>query len=159
MADKTTVQADQDREMNILTLAYKEQIEAVVGHNDLAFKIFSWSTTLLLAAIGYVLSQSASLDVLERILLTAAIIAVCSITFWWQRRNFLETVEHGQNIERLHGILHLTDPGYFGIKGPVFDQGGHAARSASRARFGVSPHNLVLMAITAIVLLVLWKMA
>jgi len=154
--DNTGFQLDQDQKLEILSLAYEKQIDAIISHNDLAFKVFSWATTLLLALIGYSMSQNPNLGIPDRVLLTSAVLLLFSTTFWWQRQNFLETAEHGQNVENLHRIFHLTGLGYFGSEEPALVREIHMARAKSRAKFGLSHYNLTLLIMTMITMLVLW---
>lgn len=154
--EEVTTQISKE-DIPILALAYDNQVKAVMNHNELAFKVFSWSTTLILATVGYILSQNKNFDFSERTLISIAIIILSIMTFWWQRQNYVETVEHGQCMETLHKIFHLTEAGYFGIKEPVFSRKFHAANAAARARLGVSPYNIVLLAMTIVGLIVLWR--
>ncbi|MDZ7302316.1 MAG: hypothetical protein ONB44_09250 [candidate division KSB1 bacterium] len=155
MSENTSFHLNQEMRLEILLLAYEKQIDAIINHNELSFKVFSWSTTLLLALVGYVMTQNPNLRILDRLLLSIATLVLFSMTFWWQKQNFVETTEHGQNVEKLHQILHLTEPDYF-VNGPVLEREIHMALAKSRAKSGLSPYNLILLVMTIVALSALW---
>jgi hypothetical protein len=118
MNEEVAAQIDENR-FEILTLAHKRQCEAIDYHNDLAFKIFSWSTTWLLAIAGYILSQSAQLDIQGCVFLITVVIGLFAVSFWWQHTNKLQIRDHAENLTRLNEIFHLREPGYFDME-PIY---------------------------------------
>ena len=151
MNEEVAAQNDEDR-FKILVLAHKRQCEAIDYHNDLAFKIFSWSTTWLLAITGYILSQSA-LDIQDIIFLVAAVIVSSAVSLWWQYTNKQQISDHAENLTRLNEIFHLREPGYF-HKEPIYGTELHARAPGWRAHLA---YHLVMgmVAITNLGLLLL----
>ena len=48
---------DESTKVEVLKLAYEKQLEAALFHHELAYKIFSWANTILLAILGFTLTQ------------------------------------------------------------------------------------------------------
>jgi len=134
MNEKVAAQDDPHR-FEILTLAHKRQCEAIDYHNDLAFKIFSWSTTWLLAIAGYAISESDKLDGRARIFLAFAVIILLVASLLWQDRNRRHTTDHAGNLKTLNELLHLRTPGYFHPEKAILEQELHTSPPAWEVRF------------------------
>ena len=142
-------------DFDVLKLAYEKQIQATIFHHDLAYKIFSWSNTILLAILGFSLSQNAKLDFQDRIFLTCAVLILFIVVFVWQSRNRLESIEHAQNVARIDELFHLKTPGYFGEE-PIIKKW-HSRLPKWRARLGIIHYNIAVFAMTLVVILALWR--
>ena len=137
-------------------MAYEKQLEAAIFHHDIAYKIFSWSNTLLLAVLGFVLSQRNTLNTADRLFLTSAVLVLFIVVFLWQSRNRIETIEHAENVARIDGLFHLSEHGYFGGGEPIIKKW-HSNLPKWRAKVGVIHYNIAVLAMTIIVIIALWR--
>lgn len=153
---KETTANNETMNFSILKLAYEKQIQATIFHHDLAYKIFSWSNTILLAILGFSLSQSNTLTASDRVFLTCAVLILFLVVFIWQSRNRLESIEHAQNVARIDELFHLNTPGYFGGENAVI-QRWHSTVPKWRAQFGIVHYNIAVCAMTIVVILALWR--
>jgi len=144
MNEEPAAQRDENR-FEILTLAHQRQCEAIDYHNDLAFKIFSWSTTWLLAITGYILSQS-TIDFPDCMFLAVAMVMSSAVSLWWQYKNKQHISDHAENLARLNEIFHLREPGYFHEE-PIYGTELHTRASAWQVHFA---YHLVLVIVTTI---------
>jgi len=149
---------DNPTDLDPLSLAYQQMNEAVIHHRNLAYNIFSWSTTLLLAFVGFALSQGKALSGQDRLFLTFAVGILFVVVYVWQVRNGLETKDHQESIARIDKLLHLTEPGYFGSKEPIYGLERHEKLPIWRLRFGFFYYNFALVAMTLIVVVAIWRL-
>lgn len=154
MSEKDFLMNDSNK-FEILKLAYEKQLEAAIFHLELANKIFSWSNAILLAILGFVLSQRTTLMIQDRLFLTSAVLILFMVVFLWQNRNRIETIEHAANVARIDGLFHLNEPGYFGGEEPIIKKW-HSNLPKWRAQIGIIHYNIAVLAMTAIVIIALW---
>jgi len=152
MNEKVAAQIEQ-KSFEILALAHKRQCEAIDYHNDLAFKIFSWSTTWLLAVTGYAISESDKLDGRARIFLAFAVIMLLVASLLWQDRNRRHTADHAGNLNTLNELLHLRTLGYYHEEKAILEQELHTSPPAWEVRFA---HYALPTIITFIDVMLLW---
>ena len=141
--------------LQIIILAYETQNDLVKYHCDLAFKIFTWYTTVLLATLGYSISRLGPLEKHSRLLVSIALFLVSGMVYLWQRKNRLQAIEHAQNVKRIDKLFHFTELGYYSKEGALITTERHVNEPEWCSRYSFSPYNLVLAAITVVVLLVL----
>lgn len=104
-------------DFSILDLAYGRQVQAKIHHHTLAYHIFSWSSTILLAMLGFAVSQGQHFCTQDRWFLTCAVLVLALVVVIWQRRNHIEAQEHADNVTRIETLLRLnigvgTNPSY-----------------------------------------------
>ncbi|GAK54775.1 hypothetical protein U27_01605 [Candidatus Vecturithrix granuli] len=142
--------------LDILKLAYEMQEKSVMYHNELAFKIFSWSTTLLFALITLLTTLSKNLTDIHQWTLTIAVVVLTSFLYNWQRHNRLEKREHIANLSFMDQLFHFRDHGYYGGDRSIYEDIWHAEEPVGQARLGFHAFNITMVLLAVLTLVMIW---
>jgi len=135
---------------DVLKLAYDTQVKWVDYHNELTHRIFSWSTSLLLAIITLLAALGPKISDIHRWILTIAILIVTAFVYNWQRTNGAEKKEHIDNLCFIDDLFHLREPGYYGGSRGVYEKIRHAEKFLDLNAFHITLFLLAVLTLAMI---------
>jgi hypothetical protein len=119
-----TEQPELDKEkMELLKLARQELREDIMMRREWEFRMFSWVTAGLLAAIGFIaqtLPKGLDLPVLMRVVLATivAIVLFLVVRYIWQNRQIHD--EGARTVVKVNELFHYWEEGYFTEKETLY---------------------------------------
>jgi len=135
-----------EQKLDILKFILQDQRGEMQYRREREYRIFTWSSSLLLALIGALLITKQSEAVIWRpygswgsLVASAAVILIVMYTTTWHFRNNRFRGQNAQVISRIGWLLHCFDEGYFDPRGAALFPGewsayGRREETASRPR-------------------------
>lgn len=142
--------------LEILKLAYDTQLQAMVYHLNYGFKLFSWSTTVQLGMIVFLLTYGSGLNFAKGLLFSSAILVFTIFIFIWQRNNRIEGRDHAESLSFISEKLYLKEKNAFGKGRAVFEKEWHIEECIRRDQFGFNYYNIVLVLFSLMILVTIW---
>lgn len=157
---------DIDTKIDILKFIYQDQRGEMEYRRERVYRIFTWSSNILLALIGALLiTKQTDTLVWEsyggwgNMVASAAVVLVVVYSSMWQFRNSRLRGRNAQVISRINVLLHCFDKGYFGPEDAALypDQWRDYGRGLTVRRrvFGVNYFSAVLL-LGILALIMIW---
>ena len=135
-----------------------------VDREDLLFR---WSTSVLLAGMAVIVVLTATcapsagvngslLGVPAKVLVTVSVVAPMLATLIWTFRRSRQSVRHAVILERVEGLLHLFDDGYYGDQSALPKDWENTYSASFRRRKTPLHHGFVLGTMTASLIAAVW---